>query len=99
VRVTTPNGSPVQNASVCIAYEKTGDYEPLQAKHCPRETSQEGVATIRVYGNSRVRVFANQLVYRDKAWIEYRSQPAESEANKIRAKIDLVLTSQKPWVP
>lgn len=94
-----PNGSPVQSAFVCIAYEKTGDYEPLEPKHCPRETNEEGVAAIHVYGNSRVRVFARQLVYRDKTWSEYRSQPAESEANKMSAKIDLVLSSEKPWAP
>lgn len=99
VRVTMPNGSPVQNASVCIAYEKTGDYEPLEAKNCPRQTDQEGAAAIHVYGNSRVRVFAHQLLYRDKGWSEYRSQPAESAANKMPTKIDLVLNSQKPWAP
>jgi hypothetical protein len=65
---------------------------------CSKRTGQDGLAVIQVYGNSRVPVFANQLVYQEKAWAEYRSHPMESEANKISSKIDLVLTSLKPYV-
>jgi hypothetical protein len=99
VRVTWPNEQPVGDAYICVAYEHTEYYEPLQAKQCFMKTEQNGIAVIHVYGRSRVRVFANELVYKDKAWSEYRSQPAESEANKIPVKIDLVLSSQKPWAP
>src|SRR6266478_3032531 len=38
--------------------------------------------------NSRVRVFANELVHKDNAWSEYRSQPAESDADKMPANIN-----------
>ncbi len=101
VRVTLPNGSAVGGAQICIAYEHTEDYEPLEAKHCSKETAQDGLAVIHVYGNARVRVFAQQSLYRDqeKAWAEYRSYPVESEANKMPAKISLVLTSPKPYAP
>ncbi len=99
VRVTLPNGSAVEGAQICIAYEHTEDYEPLEAKHCSKETAQDGLAVIHVYGNARVRVFAQHSVYEDKAWAECRSHPVESEANKMPAKIDLVLTPLKPFAP
>ena len=99
VRVTWPNEQAAGEAYVCVAYEHTEYYEPLQAKQCFMKTDPNGIAVIHVYGNSRVRVFANQLVHKDNAWSEYRSQPAESEANKAPANINLVLSSQKPWTP
>ena len=94
VRVTSPNGGAVEGAQICIAYEHTEDYEPLEAKHCSKETEQDGLAVIQVYGNARVRVFAIQSVYG-----KYRSQPVESEADKMPAKIDLVLSSSKLSTP
>jgi len=99
VRVTWPNEQAAGDAYVCVAYEHTENYEPLQAKQCFMRTDPNGIAVIHVYGKSRVRVFANNLVHRDNAWTEYRSQPSESEANKMSANINLVLTSQKPWTP
>ncbi len=53
---------------------------------------------IHVYGNSRVRLFAAQLVdnEKEKRTDTYYSHPVEAEASKVPEKLDLVLTSPKP---
>jgi hypothetical protein len=100
VRVTWPNGSPVAGASLCVAYEHTQEYESLRGAPGYTKTDQNGVGIIHLYGNSRVRLFAEQFVYNaKKAWSEqdtYYSHPVESEIDKIPDKMDLVLTSLKP---
>jgi hypothetical protein len=98
VRVTSPSGSALRDAFICVAYEHTQYFEPLEAKQCPKATEQDGVAVIHVYGKSRVRVFANQTIYNNqsKSFDEHHSHPVESEANAMPAKIDLVLDAPTP---
>jgi hypothetical protein len=98
VRVTWPNGDAAANAPVCVAYEHTKEYESLDSTNGLVNTNQNGVALIHLYGDSRVRVFAEQFVDNDKKkwWDTYYSHPVESEVGKIPDTINLVLTSSKP---
>jgi hypothetical protein len=97
VRVTWPNGNVAAGAHVGVAYEHTKDYESLMGTDTIKDTDQNGVAVIHIYGSSRVRVFAEQFVDNPKKkwWDTRYSRPVESEIGKIPDKIDLVLTSAK----
>lgn len=98
VRVIWPNGSPVADAPVCVAYEHTQEFEPLKSSNCYRNTDQNGVGVIHLFGDSRVRVYAEQFVGNDKKqWPDtYYSHRVESEVAKMPDKMNLVLTSAKP---
>jgi hypothetical protein len=98
VRVTWPNGNAAAGAHVGVAYEHTKDYESLEGTDTIKDTDQNGLAVIHVYGSSRVRVFAEQFVDNPKKkwWDTRYSRAVESEIAKIPDKIDLVLTSAKP---
>jgi hypothetical protein len=97
VRVTWPNGSAAAGAHVCVAYEQTGGYASLESANCIKDTDQSGVAVIRVYGNSRLRLFAKEFVSNDKEdRVDAYYSRAEYEAGTIPEKLDLVLNSLKP---
>lgn len=98
VRVRWPNGKPAEGAYVCVAYERTKEYESLESTNGTRATDQDGNASLHLYGASRVRVFAEQFVSNPKKNRQdtYHSRRFESAANKIPAEIDLVLASSKP---
>ena len=98
VRVTWPNGNLAAGAHICAQYEHTQSYGSTGNANSIKDTDQNGVAVIHVYGNSRVRLFAEQSVENAKENRSYShySQPIESEADKIPEKLDLVLTSAKP---
>jgi hypothetical protein len=98
VRVTWPNGSGAAGASICVAYENTKNFASLSTASRIKDTDQNGLGVIHVYGNSRVRVFAAQLVdnEKEKRTDTYYSHPVEAEASKVPEKLDLVLTSPKP---
>lgn len=74
------------------------NYESLQRTNRVKDADQNGLAVIHLYSNSRVRVFAEQLVDNAKEnGLDTRySRFVESEASKMPGKIDLVLTSAKP---
>jgi len=98
LRVRWPNGKPAAGAHICVAYERTKEYESLESTNGIKDTDQAGGATIHLYGSSRVRVFAEQFVDNPKKkwWDTYYSRRFESEANKMPADVDLVLDSPKP---
>jgi hypothetical protein len=95
-RVTWPNGSPSTGASVCVTYVHTKGYESQDCTNFAN-TDKNGIARIHLYGNSRVRLFAQQLVDNDKTkWFDtYRSRPVESDASKVADDISLVLSSRE----
>jgi len=97
VRVTGPNGSAAENAPVCVAYEHTKEYEPLAGINCLKSSDQNGMAIIHLYGNTRVRLFAEQYAYQEKLQVRHRSQTIESDANKTPDTIDLVLNSETKY--
>jgi hypothetical protein len=84
----------VAGLHVCVAYENTDDYESLAGKHCIKEADQNGLAVIRTYGGSQVRVFAEQFVYRDDQQLpdRFHSQPVQYAADQIPNTVNLVLT-------
>jgi hypothetical protein len=98
VRVTWQNGSGAAGASICVAYEHTKNFGSLSTASRIKDADQNGLGVIHVYGNSRVRLFAAQLVdnEKEKRTDTYYSRPVEAEASKVPEKLDLVLTSPKP---
>jgi hypothetical protein len=66
VRVTWPNGSGAAGSSICVAYEHTKNLASLSTASRIKDTDQNGLGVIHVYGNSRVRLFAAQLVDNEK---------------------------------
>jgi len=72
------------NAPVCVAYERTKEYESLADMKCPMDSDQNGVALIHLHGNSRVRLFAEQYIYKGKFQITYQSSPLESKVGRIQ---------------
>jgi hypothetical protein len=48
-------------AQVCVAYENTDAYESRVDGNCLNNTDKNGLAVIRTYGQSRVRVSAEKL--------------------------------------
>lgn len=98
VRATWPNGDIAAGARICAQYELTQSYGSTGNANSIKDTDQNGLAVIHVYGNSRVRLFAEQSVENAKENRSYshHSQPVESEAGKIPETLDLVLTSAKP---
>lgn len=99
VRVTWADGTPVPGASVCVAYDKTDDYEALAGYHCPATADQNGDAAIRTYGNSQVRVFAQRSFFggdEPRARGTYRSQPVQYAADQTPNVVRLVLDSRPP---
>lgn len=98
LRVRWPDGKPAAGAHICVAYERTKEYESLESTNGIKDTDQAGGATIHLYGSSRVRVFAEQFVDNPKKkwWDTYYSRRFESEASKMPADVDLVLDSPKP---
>lgn len=97
VRVTWSDARVAAGAHICVVYEHTKEYGSPQIANGIKDTDQNGLAVIHVYGNSSVRVFANQFVD-DAKWNHastYYSHPVESEASKLPDEIDMVMTSPK----
>jgi len=98
VRVTWPNGSPAADSPVYASYEHTHDYESLAGASGFTRTGQDGVADVHLYRSSRVRLYAQQVVWSgdNQTLREFYSHSVESEIGKMPDKINLVLTSEKP---
>ena len=94
VRVTWPNGQPVKGARIYVAYERTRQFESLREASSSWRTNHSGIAEMKVFVNSRIRVYAEQLVDDVKAPQRY-SVPAEFEANRVPRKFDLVVSSSE----
>jgi len=97
VKVTWPNGNPVADAPICVAYEHTEEYGSLQGIVLSGTTDLSGVAVIQLYGASRVRMFAEKVVQNKKrGWGDtYYTRALESEVDKMADKVTLVLTSRR----
>jgi hypothetical protein len=95
-RVIRADGTPVAGASVCVAYDKTDDYEALAGRHCSPDADQDGYVVISTYGESQVRIFAQQFVFGGDEAPErgrYRSQPIQYAADQIPNGATFVLNS------
>lgn len=91
LHLTWPDGRPVYDASVCGAYEHTRDYDPLVDRNCYAHSDGKGNATVRFFGESRVRFFAEQQYKSDSDTQMYYSPRVEAEVQKLPDKIALVL--------
>lgn len=98
VHVTRPNGGPAAGALVCIAYEGTRAYDLLKNAICRTETDTNGAAVVRVYGNSRVRLFTNaQSEKPGSNWMERAySHRVEAPAKAFPENLGLVLNGSNP---
>jgi len=98
VRVRWIDGKPAVGAHICVAYERTKEYQSLESTNGIRDTDQDGKATIHLYGDSRVRLFAEQFVDNPKKkwWNTFYSPRFELEASEMPGEVDLVLSSLKP---
>jgi hypothetical protein len=98
-RVIRADVTPVPGASVCVAYDKTDDYEALAGRHCSPDADQKGYVVINTYGESQVRIFAQQFVFGGDEARErgrYRSQPIQYAADQIPNAATFVLNSANP---
>jgi len=95
--VAWPDGTPVIGAHICVAYENADDYESLTGKHCFKETDQNGLAVVGIYGASQVRVFAEQSGDREgqRPGDSFHSRPVQYAADRIPNSVDLVLNPVK----
>jgi hypothetical protein len=98
VRVTWPDGRLIDGAWVYVAYENTRGFEDLYRAAHASITDKNGRASLSVFGESRIRIFAEEAVndLKGPPYISSRySLPAEFEADKIPERLDLVVTEKK----
>jgi hypothetical protein len=94
VRATWPGGKPAEGAWVFIAYEDTLAYNsPLDAfDH--RIADRDGIADLHVFGDSRIRVFAEAIVDDNTVRGSARfSAPVELDAAKLPPRLKLVVSA------
>ena len=95
VRVTWPNGQPVDAASVYVAYEDAHGYEPIAYSRHTSTANRDGRANIHVFGNSRIRVWAMYSHWDGTANRSNFSPALEFAADKLPRHLDLVLSSSE----
>lgn len=88
VHATWPNGQPAEEASIFAAYVSAGSFQILGT------TDREGGATIPVFGESRIRVWAVRFIDDGRIAPAYRySAAVEIRTGRLPQSLDLVLTS------
>lgn len=98
VRVAWPDGRVVDGAWVYVAYENTRGFEDLDRAAHASITDKNGRASFSVFGESRIRIYAEEAIndLKGPPYISSRySVPAEFEADKVPDKLDLVVTEKK----
>ena len=98
IRVVWRDGKPVQTAVIHVAYENTQEYEELGSAIEVERTDDQGNADIKVFGNSKVRIFAEQYEHFQPGPLRY-SQLIERNADKLPETLNLVLSSGDPPEP
>jgi hypothetical protein len=95
-RVVRADGTPVQDASVCVAYDKADDFDALAGLHCTPGTDESGGVVIRTYGTSQVRIFAQRFVFDgdEPGNGRYVSRPLQDAADRIPNEATFVLNPQ-----
>lgn len=102
VRVLWPDGRPVKNATVSVAYDRPQGYiRPVVYESDP-EPDKNGVGEISVFGNLHVRVFA--VGYLDgnfnSFWDSLRySAPVDLQGSALPSQVDFVVNrSSRPEI-
>jgi hypothetical protein len=95
VRVVRHDGKAAEGAWVYVAYEHTSAYESLRNAVDFRKADHGGVAELHVYGGSRIRVFAEDIVDDNKAVADSPRYSAvvELDTTKLPADLNLVLAA------
>jgi hypothetical protein len=95
VRVGRPDGRPVAEAGVRIAYEHTDSYD--EGGWYETDVDQNGMADITVFSGSHIRVWAEQPVDEGLRFptLHY-SAGLEVETDRLPHRLDLVIMTTKP---
>jgi hypothetical protein len=95
-RVTWPDGKTADGAWVYVAYEHTAAYQSLNKTVDFGKTDHDGIAHLHVFGDSRIRVFAEDIVDDKRSAESARySAPVELDITKLPARLDLFLSASK----
>jgi hypothetical protein len=94
-RVTWPDGKAAEGAWVYVAYEHTLAYKSLRDAVDFRKADHGGVAELHVFGGSRIRVFAEDVVEDSKTVVgsPRYSAPVEFDTTKLPTDLNLVLSA------
>jgi hypothetical protein len=95
VQVQWPDGRSVAGTYICLAYEHTDYYEKPACMNFVKIADKNGAASIHVYGNSRVRLFAVHDAENEPGKEVY-SRRVEAAACNMPERIKLVLDSRHP---
>ncbi len=63
VKVIWPDGSPAKDATIYVAYEHTLGFAKPRGASVSQKTDQDGLANLRVFGDSRIRLLAEGFSY------------------------------------
>jgi hypothetical protein len=97
VRVTQPNGEPLAGAHIQIAHEHTDSYQYLTYVSSRWVTDPHGNAYVHVFGDSRIRVWAeSSQPSPDSLPKSVYSPVVEIEGSKLPTRLDLVVSSSEP---
>jgi len=98
VHALSPDSAPVEGAGIRVAYERTRQWEDVATSPQSWITDRTGLAEIRVFGDFRVRVLAEQSVEDKKTppWYSLRySGLVELDTSKMPQKLDLIISSSQ----
>lgn len=90
-------GEPIEGASIKVAYENTEYWDDVARWSQVGETDRTGFAEIRLFGDFRVRVLAEQLIedLKTPPWYSSRySGLVELDTSKLPKRLDLTISSQ-----
>ena len=98
VRALSPRGEPIQGASIKVAYENTKYWDDVTRSSQAGETDRTGLAEIRLFGDFRVRMLAEQLIedLKTPPWYSSRySGLVELDTSKLPQRLDLTISSSQ----
>jgi hypothetical protein len=97
VRVTWPDGRPVDGAWIYVAYEHTRGFDLLNDAAHVAITDHNGEASFSVFGKSRLRIYAEEALsdLKGPPFVSSRySVPADFQADMVPEKLELGLTGK-----
>ena len=98
VHASSPQGKPIEGASIKVAYENTKYWDDEALSSQVGETDRTGLAEVRLFGDFRVRVFADQSIedLKTPPWYSHRySKLVELETSKLPQRLDLIISSSQ----
>ncbi|MGB7282150.1 MAG: carboxypeptidase-like regulatory domain-containing protein [Candidatus Acidiferrum sp.] len=97
VRVTWPDGKPAAGAWTYVAYQNTPEYEKLGNTTYFAKANQGGLAELHIYGDGRIRIFAEDITNDGKtiAGAPRYSIPIELDPANLPEEVDLGVSSRE----